>query len=221
MQMTEKRKGQLYTLAEEIANAVSHGVGVLFGIAATVFLIVMAVKAQNRLAIAGFAVYGIFLTLMYLMSTLYHGITHPGAKKILRVADHCAIYLMIAGSYFPIALLALNGLERVVTLSVIFSIAAAGIVFKILTYGKYDRFGKLSVWIYVLMGWICVFTLRSIYNATSLAFLLWLGAGGLVYTLGVIFYKAKRIPFNHAIWHGFVLLASALQFVGIAMEFAL
>lgn len=81
MQMTEKRKGQLYTLAEEIANAVSHGVGVLFGIAATVFLIVMAVKAQNRLAIAGFAVYGIFLTLMYLMSTLYHGITHPGAKK--------------------------------------------------------------------------------------------------------------------------------------------
>ncbi len=221
--MKEKRQigsQKMYTLAEEIANAISHGVGVLLGMAATVFLLVKAVQAGNTMAIVGFSVYGTFLTLMYLMSTLYHSIPNPKAKRILRVADHCAIYLMIAGCYFPIALLALQGIERVAVVTVVFSLAVAGIVFKILTYGKYDRFEKISVLLYILMGWLAVFSLRSIYRATSLSFLLWIGAGGLMYTLGTLFYRAGKIPFNHAIWHGFVLIASVLQFVGIALEFA-
>lgn len=219
MTSIEKGKQRLYSLAEEIANAVSHGLGVFLGIAATVVLLIQAVRADNKLAIVGFSVYGVCLTLMYLMSTLYHGITHPGAKKILRVADHCAIYLMIAGCYFPIALLALRGVERIAIITVVVSLAIAGIVFKILTYGKYDKYEKVSVLLYILMGWIAVFSLRSIYLATSLPFLLWIGAGGLMYTLGTIFYRSARIPYNHAIWHAFVLIASVLQFVGIYTEF--
>lgn len=219
METIKNGKMKLYSLAEEIANAITHGLGVLLGIGATVFLLMDAVRAENTLAIVGFSVYGVCLTLMYLMSTLYHGITHAKAKRILRVADHCAIYLMIAGCYFPIALLALRGIERVAVLTVVFSLAAAGIVFKIVTYGKYDKYEKISVLLYILMGWIAVFSLRSIYFATSLSFLLWIAAGGVMYTLGTLFYRAGRIPFNHAIWHGFILIASALQFVGIALEF--
>lgn len=219
METLQHGKKRLYSLAEEIANAVSHGLGVLLGIGATVFLLLDAVRAGNRLAIIGFAVYGVCLTLMYLMSTLYHGIPNPKAKRILRVADHCAIYLMIAGCYVPIALLALRGTERVAVLAIVVSLALAGVAFKILTYGRYDKYEKISVLLYILMGWIAVFSMRSIYRATSLFFLLWIGAGGLMYTLGTLFYRSKRIPYNHAIWHGFVLIASILQFVGIATEF--
>lgn len=220
-QWTVVKEGRLYSTAEEIANAVSHGIGVLFGIFITVFLVYHAVQAQNMLAIVGFSIYGFFLTFMYLSSTLYHAITNLKAKKVLRVFDHCSIFLMIAGCYLPIALLALEGVERVSVIAIISTVAVSGIVFKIVTYGKYDEYNKLSTLIYVLMGWIVVFSIRSIYLATSLQFILWIAAGGLMYTLGTIFYKSKKIPYNHAIWHGFVLAASVLQFVGILRQYVL
>lgn len=218
---TTAKEGKLYSLAEEIANAVTHGVGVVFGIVVTIFLVYHAVKNSNVLAIVGFAVYGGFLTLMYLSSTLYHAITHIKAKRILRVIDHCSIYLMIAGCYLPISLLALRGIERITIIATVFAIAIAGIIFKIVTYGKYDKYNKISILIYVAMGWVVVFSMRSLYLATSLPFILWIAAGGLMYTIGTVFYKSKRIPFNHAIWHAFVLAGSVLQFIGITREYVL
>lgn len=218
---TTVKEGRLYSLAEEIANAITHGLGVIFGIVVTAYLVYKAAMDSNVLAIVGFAVYGCFLTLMYLSSTLYHAITHQKAKQILRVVDHCSIYLMIAGCYLPISLLALQGIERITIIATVFAIAVAGIVFKIVTYGKYDKYNKISVLIYVAMGWIVVFSLRSIYRATSLPFILWFAAGGIMYTIGTIFYKSKRIPFNHAIWHAFVLAGSVLQFVSILREYVL
>lgn len=207
--------GKIYTIKEEIANGITHGLGVLFGIAALTILLIFSINKQDILSIVAFSIYGFSIILMYLCSTLYHSIINPKVKKILRVFDHSSIYLFIAGTYTPIALLTMDGYLRIGILIAVWSIAISGVVFKISTYKKMDKYKKLSLILYLGMGWIAVFTIKPIIAMTSIQFFIWILIGGLIYSLGTIFYSIKKIPYNHAIWHVFVLSASIIQFVGI------
>ncbi len=217
--MNSKKDNKLlskkYTKTEEIFNGISHGIGVVFGIVALILLLVVSISNRDIPSIVGFSIYGICIILMYLSSTLYHSITIEKAKRVLRVFDHSSIFLFIAGTYTPIALLALEGMMRIFILVVIWAIAIGGVVFKIITYNKFDKYKILSVLIYIAMGWIAVFPIKAIINATSMNFFYWLLAGGILYTIGTLFYGNKKIPFNHGIWHLFVLAASIAHFLGI------
>lgn len=204
-----------YTLKEEIANGITHGVGVIFGIVSLVVLLMLSIRNGDTVAIVAFSIYGACFILMYLSSTLYHSITNERAKRILRVFDHSSIFLFIAGSYTPIALLTMAGYLRIGILVATWSIAILGIIFKILTYNKFDKFKAVSLIMYIGMGWLAVFTVKPIIEMTSIGFFMWILAGGLLYTMGTIFYSIKRIPYNHAIWHMFVLAASVAHFVGM------
>lgn len=207
-----------YTKFEEIFNSITHGLGVIFGIVALTILLFIAINDGNVSEIVGFSIYGVCIILMFLSSTLYHSFTIEKVKKVLRVFDHSSIFLFIAGTYTPIVLLTLEGGLRIGILVGIWSIAIAGVLFKIFTFGKYDRLKRASVIIYIAMGWFAIVPIKQIINATSLSFFYWILAGGLLYTIGTIFYSNKRIPLNHGIWHLFVLAASITHFIGIALH---
>lgn len=204
-----------YSKIEELLNSITHGIGVVFGVFALTILLVLSIKKGDIPSIVSFSVYGACIILMFLSSTLYHSFTIEKVKKILRVCDHSAIFLFIAGSYTPIVLLTLTGKLKVFMLVAVWTIALSGVLFKILTYGKFDKYTVLSLIIYITMGWIAIIPIKAIINATSIKFFYWILAGGILYTLGTIFYKNKKIPFNHAIWHMFVLAASVTHFLGI------
>jgi hemolysin III len=204
-----------YSKIEELLNSITHGIGVVFGIVALTILLILSIKKGDISSIVSFSIYGACIILMFLSSTLYHSFTIKKVKKILRVFDHSAIFLFIAGSYTPIVLLTLTGKFKVFMLVAVWTIALAGVLFKIFTYGKFDKYTALSLIIYIAMGWIALIPIKAIINATSIRFFYWILAGGILYTLGTIFYKNKKIPFNHAIWHMFVLAASVTHFLGI------
>lgn len=209
-----------YTKKEEMLNCITHGLGVLFGIVALAILLFVSIKKQNVLSIVGFSIYGACLIIMYLSSTLYHSMTNKKAKEILRVFDHSSIYLFIAGSYTPIALLTMKGGLRVGIMIGIWSIAIIGVIFKIVTVGEFDRYKALSLIMYIGMGWLALFTIRPIIRMTSIRFLFWVLGGGLIYTIGTIFYSIKKIPYNHAIWHMFVLGGTVFHFIGMVLYLA-
>lgn len=211
---------KLYSKKEEIANGITHGIGVLFGIVALTILLIFSIRKSNIISIVAFSIYGFCLILMYLSSTLYHSIKNERAKRILRVFDHSSIYLFIAGSYTPIALLSMEGGLRIGIMIAVWVIALLGVVFKILTVGKFDRYKAISLTIYIAMGWLALFTIKPIIRMTSLNFFLWILGGGLVYSIGTIFYSIKKIPYGHAIWHIFVLGGTVLHFVGILLYLA-
>lgn len=211
---------KMYSKEEEIANGITHGLGVVFGIVVLTLLLVFSIRKQDVLSIVAFSIYGFCLIFMYLSSTLYHSVTNEKAKRILRVFDHSSIYLFIAGTYTPIALISMEGRLRIGIMVAVWSIAVFGVIFKIVTAGKFDRYKALSLIIYIGMGWIALFTIKPIINMTCLNFFLWILGGGLVYTIGTIFYGIKKIPYNHAIWHIFVLGGTVLHFVGILLYLA-
>lgn len=209
-----------YTKKEEIANGITHGLGVLFGIVALTVLLIMSIKKGDIPSIVSFSIYGGCIILMFLSSTLYHSFTIEKVKKILRVFDHSSIFLFIAGTYTPIALLALEGYLRIIILVAVWGIALSGVGFKIFTFNKFDKYKVLSLIIYIGMGWTAIIPIKAIINATSVNFFYWILGGGLLYTFGTIFYSIKKIPYNHAIWHIFVLAASVTHFVGILIYLA-
>lgn len=213
-------KDTKYSKREEIANATTHGIGIVFGIAVLIILLLFSVRKGDTISITAFSVYGICLILMYLSSTLYHSFRNVKIKEILRVFDHSSIYLFIAGTYTPVALLALEGNLRIGIMVAVWIIAILGVIFKIVTAGKFDRFKALSLITYIAMGWIAVFTIKPIVEMTSLNFFFWLLGGGIIYSLGTIFYSIKAIPYNHAIWHLFVLSGTVLHFVGMLLHLA-
>src|SRR5690625_1025661 len=206
-----------YTKREEIDNGITHGIGIVFGIVALTILLFLAIQNKNIPAIVSFSIYGLCIILMFTSSTLYHSLTKENIKKILRVFDHSSIFLFIAGTYTPVALLTLKGSLRIGILIGIWLIAIAGVIFKIFTFGKFDKYKALSLAIYIGMGWLAIIPIRAIIRATSINFFYWILAGGLLYTLGTLFYSIKRIPYNHAIWHIFVLAASITHFLGIVL----
>lgn len=216
-----KREVVTYSFKEQLLNAITHWLGFLLGIVGLVFLIIFGIRNHSVVQIVGFSIYGGCLIFLYLSSALYHSIPNEKFKRIFRVFDHCSIFIFIGGTYTPIILLSLSGIIRIVMLSFIWLICIGGIVFKIITLGKFSKFDKLSLGIYLGLGWISIFMIKSIYNTTSLEFIFCLVLGGLLYSIGAIFYANKKIPYNHAIWHVFVLLASVVHFVGILEAYAL
>jgi len=204
---------QGYSLAEEIANSISHGIGCIFGIVGLVLLLTQAVEMRADItAITSYSLYGGSMILLFLASTLYHAIPHQKAKLWLKKFDHCAIYLLIAGTYTPFLLVGLKSPLAQGLMVVIWSLALAGIIFK-LTIAH--RFKVLSLITYLSMGWLSLVVIYQLATKLSAGGVWLLAAGGIVYSLGVIFYVSRRIPYNHAIWHGFVLGGSILHFCAI------
>lgn len=191
-----------YSIKEELANGLSHGFGVIAGLVGLVLMVTNARENLSTTQLAGVIIYGISIIALFLSSTLYHTSRTPVWRKRFKMADHCTIYTLIAGTYTPLMLIALQDDSALIILTIIWSIALGGIIFKTLFIG---RFKALSLFLYLLMGWLCVTVMKDlIANMTDLTFNL-LIIGGIFYSLGVIFYANKKIPYNHAIWHMFVL----------------
>ncbi|HKM95671.1 MAG TPA: hemolysin III family protein [Buttiauxella sp.] len=202
-----------YSLAEEVANSISHGIGLVFGIVGLVLLLVQAVESHASVtAITSYSLYGGSMILLFLASTLYHAIPHQRAKRWLKKFDHCAIYLLIAGTYTPFLLVGLDSPLSRGLMVVIWGLALAGILFK-LTIAH--RFKVLSLATYLIMGWLSLVVIYQMVIKLAPGSVTLLAAGGVIYSLGVIFYVCNRIPYNHAIWHGFVLGGSVCHFLAI------
>jgi hemolysin III len=219
--ITLEKKSKLikrYSFQEEIFNSVTHGIGALLSIAALVVLVAFASIKGDAWRIVSFSIYGFTLFFLYLSSTLYHSVFHEKAKRVLRVFDHAAIYLLIAGSYTPITLVLMRDALGWTIFAIIWSMALLGIVLKIISL---ERMKVFSIVLYLAMGWLIVFAIKPMLAAVPEGLLVWLLIGGLTYTFGLIFYLCKKIPFNHGIWHLFVLAGSAVHYFGILRYLAL
>lgn len=199
---------------EEIANALTHGLGVVLSAVGALVLLVVAALQRDVWKIASFSVYGGTLILLYTSSTLYHLVQRPRAKQILRVLDHAAIYLLIAGTYTPFLLVGLRGVWGWTLFGILWGLALAGIGFKVFSRRRF-RGLPLSTAMYVLMGWLGVLALPEILARVPLGALLWLLAGGVMYTAGVAFFSWQRLRYHHTIWHLFVLAGSGFHYVAI------
>lgn len=196
-------------LGEEIANAISHGIGAMLAIAGTVLLLVHAATHGTTIAVVSAALYGSSMILLYTISCIYHALTPPRGKKVFRVLDHCSIFLLILGTYIPIALVGIGGWFGWVIFGVLTACAVLGVTLNAIDL---HRFNKLSLVLYLAMGWLAVFTIKPILNAVSTSGVMLLLLGGVFYTLGVIFYKKKELKYMHFIWHLFVIAGSTFHF---------
>jgi hemolysin III len=195
----ESIPARAYSVIEEWLNSISHGVGLVAAIVGLVFLLI---RAEGTLALVTVAIYGTSLILMFLSSTLYHATSHHKAKEWLKLFDHSAIYLLIAGTYTPLLLVSIGGALGMIMTGVIWSLAFSGVAFKLVAQ---HRFPKVSVMTYLLMGWIAIGLIYPLYMALPGAGLWLLVAGGLCFSIGVCFYVAKKVKYTHAIWHVFVI----------------
>ena len=195
----------------ELANALTHGLGAIAALAGGSVLITLAAIHGDGWQLAGAIVFGACLLLLYLASTLYHAIQHPVAKVRLKVFDHCAIYLLIAGTYTPFTLIGLRGPLGWLLFAAIWTLALAGIGFKLFYTG---RFKRLSTAIYIAMGWLAIIAIRPLLQALDTATLGWLLAGGVAYTVGTVFYL-RSSRFSHAIWHLFCVAGSVCHYVAV------
>jgi hemolysin III len=203
-----------YTNGEEIANSITHGIGMLLSIGGLAVLVGFASIHGNVWHITACSIFGATLILSYASSTLYHSIPLPRAKRILKIIDHSAIYLLIAGTYTPFTLVSLRGPWGWSLFGTIWGIAILGIVLKATVLGK---IAGISTAIYLAMGWIVVVAVKPLFNLVESGGLVLLFLGGLAYSAGVIFYAWKQLPYNHAIWHLFVLLGSLSHYFAILL----
>ena len=197
---------------EELANALTHGVGAAAALAGGAVLITLAALRGDGWILAASIVFGVAMLLLYTASTLYHAVSHPVAKGRLKVFDHCAIYLLIAGTYTPFTLVGLRGPTGWWLFGAIWSLALAGVVFKLFYTG---RFRRLSTFIYIAMGWLVVVAAKPMFQALDGPTLAWLLAGGIAYTAGTAFYLRPHARWSHAIWHLFVIVGSLCHYVAV------
>lgn len=202
------QKERAITHGEEIANAVSHGTGAALAAAGTAVMIIKACLAGSPLSVVSASLYGASLIILYTFSTLYHSVTNRSGKRVLRVLDHCSIFLLILGSYIPISLCLIKGAFGWVLFSLNTACAVVGIVFNSVNL---ERWKKLSTALYVIMGWSIIVSVKAVTAALEPAGLTLLAGGGILYTLGIIFYKSK-MKYMHFVWHVFVLAGSVLHF---------
>ena len=195
-----------YSPEEEVANAVTHGLAAAASIVAITLMLVKGLPVLSLGELIGVAVYGASLVLLFLASTLYHSITHARTKTVLKRLDHCAIYLLIAGTYTPLLLITLDSFAATIMLWLIWMIAVSGVVFKLYFI---HRFQRLSLVTYLLMGWLSMFLIYDLWQSLDRTGFWLLLAGGLCFTLGAGFYAAKQYRFTHAIWHVFVAAGAA------------
>ncbi|MFT3669283.1 MAG: hemolysin III family protein [Pseudoxanthomonas sp.] len=210
-----KRADHLVDLRDEIASALTHGLGAVAALAGGAVLITLAAIYGDGWQLGASIVFGITLLLLYTASTLYHAIQHPVAKGRLKVFDHCAIYLLIAGTYTPFTLIGLRGPWGWGLFAAIWTLAIAGVIFKLFYTG---RFKLLSTIIYIAMGWLVVVAIKPMLQSIDGWTLGWLFAGGLFYTLGTFFYHRESIRYSHAIWHLFVIGGSVCHFVAVTKQ---
>lgn len=200
------------TVGEEIANSITHGIGTLLSIAALVLLIVFAAIKGNAWHVVSFTIFGSTLVLLYLSSTLYHSFTKQKVKDVFARFDHASIFFLIAGTYTPYMLSSLRGALGWSLFGIIWGLAIAGAVIRSIYL---TRFRKLMVAIYVLMGWMFVIAIRTMLKITPAESLIFLFIGGILYTVGVIFYAWRNLPYGHGIWHLFVLGGSIMHFFAV------
>lgn len=206
-------KSKKQIIREEIANVITHGLGLALSVAALVILVVFASLKGDAWRIVSFSIFGASLVLLYLASTLYHGASRPRIKLRLNRFDHSAIYVLIAGTYTPFTLVTLRGGWGWTIFGIVWGLAIAGIIYKVFFYTV--KYRAVSAVIYLLMGWIIVIAIKPLINNLSLPGLIWLAIGGLSYSFGVIFYLWKKLPFAHSIFHLFVLGGSIAHFFAI------
>ena len=200
---------------DELASALTHGLGAVAALAGGAVLITLAALHGDAWQLAASIVFGITLLLLYTASTLYHAIQHPVAKGRLKVFDHCAIYLLIAGTYTPFTLIGLRGPWGWGLFIAIWSLALCGVIFKLFYTG---RFKRLSTFIYIAMGWLIIIAIKPMLTSLDTWTISWLLAGGLFYTLGTYFYHRESIPYSHAIWHLFVIAGSVCHFIAVTAQ---
>lgn len=203
------KKTTVQTLGEEIANAVSHGVGSLLAIAACVIVIVKSAFTTTAIGVVSACVYGASLILLYTFSSLYHSLTNVKAKSVFRVFDHCSIFFLILGTYTPICLNMIKGGMGWTLFGINAFCTVVGIVFNSISLKK---FAKPSVVLYLAMGWSVIISIKRVIEIIPPSGMVFLVIGGLCYTIGVIFYKAKKIKYMHFVWHLFVLAGSIMHY---------
>ncbi len=197
---------------EERANAATHFLGAVLSIFGLLLLLLKVYPNGNKDEILSAWIFGLSLTLLYSASATYHSIKRPALKNAFRVVDHAAIYILIAGTYTPVALVSLQNRGGITLFIIVWSITLVGIVFKLFFT---NRFNILSTIFYLGMGWLFIFKFNTFREVVSAEVLLWIIVGGLSYSFGVIFYLARRLRFSHAIWHMFVLVGSLAHFIAI------
>jgi hemolysin III len=202
---------ETYRLGDILANSITHGVGAALALVGATYLIIASTRGSASI-IASCSVFASTLVLVYLCSTLYHSLVRTRARHVFHVLDHSAIYLLIAGTYTPFTLVSLRGAVGWTLFAVVWTLAIAGIIFKSFAVG---RFAAASTVVYLFQGWVVVFAARPLIHAIGPQGLLWLGAGGAAYTLGIIFFAMDRIPYFHAAWHLFVLAGSIAHYFAI------
>ena len=200
------------SLGEEIANSVSHGVGLLAAVAAAPVLVLSAVQHDGAARIVGASVFEATMVLLYLTSTLYHALPRNRAKRVFQVLDHAAIFLMIAGTYTPFTLGVLRGTWGWTLFGLVWGLALAGVV---LTALGGVRYPKLSTCLYLAMGWLILVAVKPLWLRMPAWGLLWLSAGGIAYTAGVAFYAAKRVRYSHFVWNLFVIAGTACHYIAV------
>ncbi|MFT6870820.1 MAG: hemolysin III [Paraglaciecola sp.] len=204
-------------IKKELANSIVHGFGIIFGIVSIPILIAFAIKSNNIVGIIGAAIYGFCFLQLFTFSTLYHGFQNVQAKRIFEILDHISIYFLIAGTYTPFLLMYLDTPFGVTLLSVLWGLTALGIIFKILFLGRWKIFSTL---IYIAMGFIMVVGGRTFFESIPSNILTMILIGCALYLIGVIFYLWDKYPYNHAIWHFFVLAAAICHYVAILLAVA-
>jgi hemolysin III len=200
------------TSIEEIANSLTHGCGLVLSLVGLAVLLVLAITRGNAWHIAGCGVYGSTLVILYLASTLYHSFRSRRARHLLRIIDQIAIYLFIAGTYTPFTLVNLRGSWGWALFGLVWALAIFGILFKLLFV---NRFQAASIAIYLLMGWLAIIAVKPILALIPPGGLAWILAGGVAYTVGALFFVWERLPFNHTIWHLFVLVGSICHYFAV------
>lgn len=215
MSLKEKIDIPKYSLGEEIMSAIVHGIGALLSLAALIMCVVVSANHGNGVAVFSSVIYGSTLIILYTMSTLYHSLAVNNAKRVFRIIDHCSIFLLIAGTYTPFTLLALDYPLGIILFAIIWSVAILGIVLNAVDLKK---FKIISIIGYLVLGWVIIFCFNPLKDNIPFSGILLLIAGGVVYTIGAIFYGVgKKIKYFHPIFHMFVLAASILHFLSILL----
>lgn len=212
--MSSNKEAASYTLKQEVVHSMIHAFGILFGIISIPVLTALAAKNANVQGIVGASIYGFCFLMLFTFSTLYHGIQHPQVKRTLEIFDHISIYFLIAGTYTPFLLIFLFDGFGITLLAVLWGLTLLGIFFKIFFTGRFDI---VSVIIYLLMGWIMVVGGRRFFREVPSDVLLFLLIGGVLYSVGVIFYFKKGFGWHHAVWHFFVLVAAVCHYVAVLL----
>jgi len=201
-----------YTPFEERLNVITHGFGFILALLGSILLLNRGLQEGIHLRFISYLIYSFGLLTLYLASTLYHSAKIPKLKKRLNIFDHSAIYVLIAGTYSPIALLSMKGTWGLVIFCIVWILAIIGIILKFFFIGRYSKFSTAT---YVLMGWVVVIAIKPLIDSMATQGLIWLLAGGFFYTIGALLYQRKSMKYNHAIFHVFVLLGSIFHYIVI------